>query len=133
DIEGYLKRGFQAVKPRAGISPRADGIMAAQVRALVGDSREFMVDINQGYTSAAARQSSSLMEESKPLWIEEPVHPENLDGYRLCAASTVTPLAGGEAIGSLAGFQALLDTNALTVLQPDLTVCGGYTGYRKAA
>lgn len=73
------------------------------------------------------------MEPAQPLWIEEPVHPENLDGYCLAARSSAIPVAGGEAIGSLAGFQALLDTNALTVLQPDLTVCGGYTGYRKAA
>ena len=133
EIEAYLKRGFQAVKPRAGVSPRADGAMATQVRALLGDSLEFMVDINQGYSSATARQAARLMEPAQPLWIEEPVHPENLDGYCLAARSSAIPVAGGEAIGSLAGFQALLDTNALTVLQPDLTVCGGYTGYRKAA
>ncbi|PJI54641.1 hypothetical protein CTI14_13030 [Methylobacterium radiotolerans] len=68
-----------------------------------------------------------------PLWIEEPVGPENLEGYAATAQAAACAIAGGEAIGSLAGFDGLLRTGAIGVLQPDLGVCGGFTGYRKAA
>ena len=133
DIERYLSQGFRAVKPRCGVSPRQDGAMAAHVRALLGEGLDFMLDINQGYGAAAARQAASLMEPARPLWIEEPVHPEDLDGYGAVARSTHTPLAGGEALGSLAAFHQFLACGGVSVLQPDLTVCGGYTGYRKVA
>jgi D-galactarolactone cycloisomerase len=133
DIEGYLRSGFRAAKPRAGITPRADAAIAAQVRAMLDDGCEFMIDINQGYSAAAARQAVALMAPSQPLWVEEPVHPEDLEGYKTVAHVSACPIAGGEAVGSLAGFRDLLGTGGLALLQPDLTVCGGYTGFRKVA
>ncbi|WP_161137155.1 mandelate racemase/muconate lactonizing enzyme family protein [Schauerella aestuarii] len=133
DIERYLKQGFKAVKPRAGISPRADAKMAERVRSSIGDDLEFMIDINQGYSSAAASQAVQMIEHTRPLWVEEPVHPEDLEGYQRVANATTIPIAGGEALGSLASFNAFIASGAPTVLQPDLTVCGGFTGYRKAA
>lgn len=133
EIEALLRQGFKAVKPRAGISPQADAAMAQQVRALIGPDADFMLDINQGYSTAAARLAARLIEPARPLWIEEPVGPENLEGYAATAQATACAIAGGEAIGSLAGFDGLLRTGAIGVLQPDLGVCGGFTGYRKAA
>jgi D-galactarolactone cycloisomerase len=132
EIEALLERGFKAVKPRAGITPRADAEMALAVRELIGNDADFMVDINQGYTPSAARLAARLMEPARPLWIEEPVAPESLEGYRATADATACAIAGGEAIGSPAGFDAFLGAGAVAILQPDLGVCGGYTGYRKA-
>ena len=133
EIESLLSQGFKAVKPRAGVSPQADAVMAQHVRALIGPDADFMLDMNQGYGTAAARLAASLIEPARPLWIEEPVAPENLDGYAAIAQATACAIAGGEAIGSLAGFDAFLRAGAVGVLQPDLGVCGGFTGYRKVA
>lgn len=133
EVEALLGRGFRAVKPRAGVSPLADGRMLAGLRALIGDDTGLMVDINQGYTRAAALEAIHRMEEARPLWIEEPLQPEDLAGYTALAAGSTVPLAGGEALGSLAAFRDYLATNAFAVLQPDPTVCGGFTGYQQVA
>jgi D-galactarolactone cycloisomerase len=132
-VETYLERDFRAIKPRAGISPREDGRMATGLRSLIGPDVGLMVDINQGYTARAAIASARRMEEAELLWIEEPVMPEDIPGYQAVAAATPTAIAGGEALGSLAAFRDFLAAGTFSILQPDLTVCGGYTGFAKIA
>ncbi len=132
EIEQYLQQGFLAVKPRAGISPRADATMVRQIRDAFGEEMSMMIDINQGYNRGTARQLLGLLEEYQPLWVEEPVHPEDLNGYQALSAATSCPIAGGEALGSLASVEAFISCASPAILQPDLTVCGGFTGYRKA-
>lgn len=131
EVARYLEAGFRAVKPRAGLSPAADGRMVAEIRALIGDDRGLMVDINQGYTLAGALDSLRRMEEAGLMWVEEPLPPENLTGYRQLARTSRVALAGGEALGSPAAFREFLEADTFAVLQPDPTVCGGFTGYRQ--
>jgi D-galactarolactone cycloisomerase len=73
------------------------------------------------------------MEASELLWIEEPVEPEDIPGYAAVAASVSTAVAGGEALASAAAFRDFLVAGAMSILQPDLTVCGGYTGFLRVA
>ncbi len=133
EIDSILRRNFRALKPRAGVSPRADGIMAIAVRKQVGPEVSIMVDINQGYTSRAAIESARRMEEAGLLWMEEPVQPEDVAGYAAISAAVPVAIAGGEALASLAAFRDFLAAGAMSVLQPDLTVCGGYTGFLRIA
>lgn len=133
EVETYLARGFRAVKPRAGVDPKADGSMALAVRSVVGPEIGLMVDINQGYTARAAIASARRMEEADLLWIEEPVLSEDIEGYRTVAAAVPAAIAGGEALGSLAAFRDFLAARTFSVVQPDMTVCGGYTGFAKVA
>lgn len=133
EVDAIMKRGFRAVKPRAGVSPRADGAMARAMRLQVGPEVSLMVDINQGYAARAAIESARRMEDAGLLWIEEPVQPEDIAGYAAIQAAVPTAIAGGEALASLAAFRDFLAAGALSVLQPDLTVCGGYTGFLRIA
>lgn len=133
DVDAILRRNFRALKPRAGVSPRADGAMAAALRRQVGADVTLMVDINQGYTARAAIESARRMEEAGLLWIEEPVGPEDIPGYAAVSAAVPTAIAGGEALASPAAFREVLAAGAMSVLQPDLTVCGGYTGFLRIA
>ena len=133
EVDAILRRGFRAVKPRAGVSPRADGAMALALRRQFGPDVALMVDINQGYTARAAIESAHRMADADLLWVEEPVQPEDIDGYAAIQAAVPTAIAGGEALASLAAFRDFLAAGALSVLQPDLTVCGGYTGFLRIA
>jgi D-galactarolactone cycloisomerase len=133
EVGAILRRGFRAVKPRAGVSPRADGAMAMAMRRQVGPDVAIMADINQGYTARAAIESARRMEEAGLLWIEEPVQAEDIPGYAAISAAVPTAIAGGEALASLAAFRDFLSAGALSILQPDLTVCGGYTGFLQIA
>lgn len=133
EVDSILRRNFRALKPRAGVSPRADGAMALALRRQVGPDVSIMVDINQGYTARAAIDSARRMEEAGLLWMEEPVGPEDIAGYAAVSAAVPMAIAGGEALASLAAFRDVLSAGAMSVLQPDLTVCGGYTGFLRIA
>jgi L-alanine-DL-glutamate epimerase-like enolase superfamily enzyme len=133
EVEAALKRGFRAVKPRAGVAPRADGRMACELRARFGPEFGLMVDINQGYTASAAIAAARHMLDADLLWIEEPVQPEDLPGYATVASAVPMAVVGGEALGSLAAFRDFIAARGATILQPDLTVCGGYTGFLRIA
>jgi D-galactarolactone cycloisomerase len=133
EAEGYLKRNFRAIKPRGGFSPRADGMMANALRRIVGPDVALMVDINQGYTARAAIESANRMEEADLLWIEEPVQPEDIAGYQTVARAVPVAIAGGEALGNVRAFKEFLSAGTFSVLQPDLAVCGGYSGFREIA
>ncbi|MDQ8730980.1 mandelate racemase/muconate lactonizing enzyme family protein [Bradyrhizobium sp. LHD-71] len=133
EADGYLKRNFRAIKPRGGFSPRADGVMARQLRRLAGPEVALMVDINQGYTARAAIQSAQHMEDAELLWIEEPVQPEDIPGYQTVARAVPVAIAGGEALGNARAFRDFLAAGTFSVLQPDLAVCGGYSGFREIA
>ncbi len=132
-IERALREGYLALKPRAGVSPRADGEMLAHARKLVGPEVGLMVDINQAYTARAAIASARRMEASDLLWIEEPVEPEDVPGYAAVASAVSTAVAGGEALASAGAFRDFLMAGTMSILQPDLTVCGGYTGFLRIA
>jgi len=132
-VDAYLKKGFRAVKPRAGVDPKADARMINALREQIGPDIALMVDMNQGYSARGAIASARRMEDADLLWIEEPVGPEDIGGYQAVAAAVPMAVAGGEALGSLAAFRDFLAARTFSVLQPDLTVCGGYTGFTKVA
>jgi D-galactarolactone cycloisomerase len=92
-----------------------------------------MVDINQGYTAPAAIASARAMEPGGLLWIEEPVQPEDIAGYRQVSQAVPVAISGGEALGSLAAFRDFLEARALSILQPDIGVCGGFSGLQRIA
>lgn len=131
--DDLLRRNFRAIKPRVGAGPRQDGAAMRAMRHQVGPEVALMVDINQGYTVGAAIESARHMEEADLLWIEEPLGPEDIGGYQAVARAARCAIAGGEALASLAAFRDFLQARTFSVLQPDLTVCGGFTGFRRVA
>jgi D-galactarolactone cycloisomerase len=133
ETESYLQRNFKAVKPRCGVDPRRDGEMAMALRRLLGPDMALMMDVNQGYSAYAAIESAKRMEEAHLLWLEEPVQPEDISGYQTVRRATDIAIAGGEALGSLAAFRDFLLAGTFSLIQPDLTVCGGFTGLRRIA
>ena len=132
-VDALLRRGFRAIKPRVGADPRRDGEAMRAMRRQAGPDVALMVDINQGYTVGSAIDSARRMEEADLLWIEEPLQPEDIGGYQAVAQAVRCAIAGGEALGSLAGFRDFLVARTFSVLQPDLTVCGGFSGFRRVA
>lgn len=131
EVDQYLSLNFKAIKPRGGVEPRADGIMANALRRQVGPNIGIMIDINQGYTAAAAIRAAKFMEGADLLWIEEPVQPEDIPGYQSFARATAVATAGGEALGSVRAFRDFLAAGTFDILQPDLSICGGYSGFRQ--
>lgn len=68
----------------------------------------------------------------EPLWVEEPCHPDDLEGYARLAARVDVPIAAGEASATAGEFAQLVEAG-VEVLQPDLSRCGGFTVARQVA
>ena len=133
DTDRLLQLGYRAFKPRSGHDPRADGKAAIAMRRQIGPDTALMVDINQGYTARAAIDAARRMEEAGLLWIEEPVPPEDITGYQDVSAAIDVAVSGGEALGSLGAYRDFIAGKTFSIVQPDLGVCGGFTGMRRVA
>ncbi|MDL2398752.1 mandelate racemase/muconate lactonizing enzyme family protein [Rhizobium mayense] len=128
EIDGYLSEGFRALKLRSGFNPEDDVTAAFAARRQIGNEADLMIDFNQSCTPRRSISTAALMEEARLLWVEEPVTPTDLPGYRLAARQIKTAIAGGEAIMNPAGFLPFLADGCMDVLQPDIAICGGLTG-----
>ncbi|HET6396725.1 MAG TPA: galactonate dehydratase [Pseudoxanthomonas sp.] len=111
-------------------SPRAvDAAVAkvAAVREAFGDAVDFGVDFHGRVGAPMARALLRELEPFRPLFVEEPVLPEQAEWYPRLAASTSIPLAAGERMYSRAEFKRVLAAGGLSILQPDLSHAGGIT------
>ena len=123
------ENGFKAVKMKVGLGPKNDLRLIESVRRGVGDNYRFMVDANHGYTTHDAFYVGRAMEEFDPYWFEEPVAPEDLDGYRELRASLKVNISGGEAEFNRWGWRNLLESRGLDIAQPEVCALGGISEY----
>ena len=121
--------GFVATKMKVGLGPREDAALAGAVRRAVGDDFDFMVDANHCYTAADAFHVGRALEELGAYWFEEPVAPEDLDGYAALRAGLRVSIAGGEAEFSRWGWRTLLESGGLDIAQPEVCALGGISEY----
>ena len=92
-----------------------------------------MVDANHAYTAQQAIAVGRRLEALHIAWFEEPVAPENLDGYCEVKRALAIPVAGGENIFTRFGFREVLRRRAMDILQPDCAVTGGISEVRRIA
>ncbi|SLN75557.1 mandelate racemase/muconate lactonizing enzyme family protein [Ruegeria meonggei] len=123
--------GFCATKMKVGLGPRDDVRLIEAVRKGVGDDYRFMIDANHAYTTHDAFYVGRAMEEFDPYWFEEPVAPEDLDGYRELRAGLNVNISGGEAEFNRWGWRALLESRGLDIAQPEVCALGGITEYQR--
>lgn len=121
--------GFKATKMKVGLGPKDDVRLIEAVRRGVGDDYPFMVDANHAYTTHDAFYVGRAMEEFDPYWFEEPVAPEDLDGYRELRSGLRVNISGGEAEFNRWGWRALLESRGLDIAQPEVCALGGISEY----
>ncbi|WP_135079419.1 mandelate racemase/muconate lactonizing enzyme family protein [Terasakiella sp. SH-1] len=123
--------GFNAMKMKIGKGVKEDIRLVSAVRDAIGDDTGLMVDANHAYT---AREAIPLGREFEKLgvdWFEEPVAPEDYQGYRdMCEALDLN-IAGGEAEFTRWGFRDLIEKRCVDVLQPETCALGGISEYLK--
>src|SRR5690606_14896214 len=78
----YVEDGFTAIKMKIGLgSPKLDIARVEAVRKAIGDDIRLMVDANHCFTVPAAIRLGRELEALNVEWFEEPISPEDLDGY----------------------------------------------------
>lgn len=123
--------GFAATKMKVGLGAKADVKLAEAVRLGIGDAFDFMVDANHCYTTSDAFYVGRALEELEAYWFEEPVAPEDLDGYRELRAGLRVNISGGEAEFNRWGWRGLLENRGLDIAQPEVCALGGISEYMR--
>jgi len=107
----------------------------AAVREAVGSEIDIGMDFHGRCSPAASIQLATALEPYSPMFIEEPVLPENVDALVTItiARSTSIPIATGERLFTKWGFREVLEKQAAMILQPDLSHAGGILEAKKIA
>ncbi len=128
EAAAIIDMGFGATKMKTGLGPRDDVKLCQAVADGVGDAM-FMVDANHCYTTSDAFYVGRALEELDPYWFEEPVAPEDLDGYRELRAGLRVNISGGEAEFNRWGWRSILENRGLDIAQPEVCALGGISEY----
>lgn len=130
----HHQAGFAAMKVKLGYGVVDDiECMQAIGRAIQGKPITLMVDTNHAYGRADALRLGRALKDYNLRWYEEPVAPEDIEGYVEMRRQLETPIAGGENEHTLYGFRELLTAGAVDIAQPDVGSCGGITAARHIA
>lgn len=125
-LEANADKGFGAFKIKIGRSPKEDVRRVRLARQILGGDPLLTVDTNGNYTEDGVLDSMRLTAPFDIHWYEEPLAPQDWAGYKSLSARAPVRLAAGEAHYSVFDFRRLIDNRLVSVLQPDLTLCGGF-------
>ena len=126
-------KNFKAMKMKVGLGPMEDLKLVRAVREVVGRDFRLMVDANHAYTLNDALYMGRGLDELDVFWFEEPVAPEDYDGYRELKQKINTNIAGGEAEFTKYGWNELIKNKCIDIAQPEVCGLGGITEYLKVA
>ena len=103
----------------------------AAVREAGGSDLDVAIDFHGRVHKGMAKTLARELEPYRPMFIEEPVLPENVEALREVARHTTTPIAVGERMYTRWGFKGVLTSGYVDVVQPDLSHAGGILEVRK--
>lgn len=124
---GYKEEGFAGMKLKIGYDHKTDIRYVKAIRKAIGGDLALMVDANHAYNAPEAIRLAHALEDYDLTWFEEPVPPEDIDGYCELRQATTVPIAGGECEYTRFGFRSLINRRAVDYLQPDMCAAGGFT------
>ena len=137
-----VAEGFTAFKtmavpetmPIEGLRPvkYAEACVRA-MREAVGDDIDIMVDCHARPSPRMGVRFAKVLEPYGLYFFEEPCWPESVDGLAEVQRAVTTPIATGERLTSQHQFRELLEKRACSIIQPDLTHCGGFSEARRIA
>jgi L-alanine-DL-glutamate epimerase-like enolase superfamily enzyme len=132
-MRGHVASGFRAVKMKIGALPLPSDLERVRaVRAAIGADVERWVDAVNQLDSQTAIAWASAMAEAGAAAIQAPVAFSDL-ATMTRINSECLPVVAGEAECEMAGFENLLCAKCVTLLQPNLGLCGGFSAARNIA
>ncbi len=143
NAKAAVAQGFTALKTGVPGAPiraidslafvqRAERQFAA-MREAVGPEVDIAIDFHGQSSPAMSIRLAKALEPYYPMFIEEPVLPENVAEMARVARSTSIPIATGERLFTKWGYREVLEQQAATVLQPDVSHAGGILECKKIA
>lgn len=141
-LVSVVQRGFKAIKlgwrPFGRRDRKFDELLIRTARAAVGEEVELMVDAGGSeqfwpHGGNWARNTARMLADYGIVWFEEPLPPDDLEGYVALARVSPVPIASGEVLTRRQAFQPWIERRAVDILQPDCTKNGGLSESRRIA
>jgi 2-dehydro-3-deoxyphosphogalactonate aldolase len=142
----YAAQGFTALKfdpllPYSAFDPRQLSLeeldraerYTKNIREAVGSQCDLLFGTHGQMTTSSAIRLAQRLEQYDPLWLEEPVPPENVAEMARVARHTSIPIATGERLTTKYEFARLLQAQAAAILQMNLGRVGGILEAKKIA
>ncbi|MFN7920892.1 MAG: mandelate racemase/muconate lactonizing enzyme family protein [Bryobacteraceae bacterium] len=132
----FRDKGFTAVKfgwAPMGENEANDIALVREGRKGLGDDADLLIDAGLVWDAKTAIQRARAFADYRIFWLEEPLRPDDYDGYRKLSESTHLRIAAGEEESSRSTYVDLMDRGKVDVVQVDLTRCGGFTEAMKIA
>jgi len=103
------------------------------IREAVGDEIDLGVEIHRNLSPDEAVTLGRELEPFRLLYFEDPVGPESLQALEYVASHVDIPIAAGERSHHIQQFRELIDTKAVALIRPDVSLAGGFTQCKKIA
>jgi D-galactarolactone cycloisomerase len=134
EAKDYVKSGFRAIKMKIGVgSIKKDIERISAVKEAIGPDVQLMVDANHCYNLQTAIALGRELEKMGIYWFEEPISPEDIEGYVEITRTLDIAIAGGENDFTKFSFRELITRRAMDIIQPDVCAAGGITECKKIA
>jgi len=132
--EGNLAKGFRAIKMKVGRENLSEDVAKiAAMREFLGEEFPLMVDANMKWSADQAIRAARAFEPYHPVWLEEPISPDDVAGHARVVREGGLPIAAGENLRTVWEFRHLIASGGVTYPEPDVTNCGGITSFMKIA
>ena len=141
-LEDGMARGFRAFKigwgPFGRVDAGTDEGMVKTARQTVGEDIELMVDAGGSdafwpHGFKWAWNASKMLADYNVTWFEEPLRPDDLDGYSRLTESAPLPIAACEVFTRRQSFLPWIERRAIDYVQPDVTKVGGISEEHRIA
>ncbi|HEY4373636.1 MAG TPA: mandelate racemase/muconate lactonizing enzyme family protein [Burkholderiales bacterium] len=133
--EHLAASGFRQIKMQLGLGGRVEDEIerVRQVRAVIGERIDLMVDVNQRWDVKQAIAIGRRLEEFHLSWLEDVTAFDDYAGIARVTEALSTPIAGGEYVFGTVPFRQMLEARSLDIVMIDLLRVGGITQWIKVA
>ncbi len=141
-VQAMISRGFRSIK--LGWEPFGKGTLADDTglvqaaRKAAGDETRLMIDAggsgpywSMGFKDALER--GKMLADFGVYWFEEPLRPDDIDGYARLTDACPVKIAHGEVLTRRQSFKPYFDRRAMDIVQPDVAKVGGLSEMRRIA
>jgi D-galactarolactone cycloisomerase len=127
EVAAALAAGFTQIKVKIGAPYSAAIDRIRLVRRLAGPSIGLSVDANWAFDVDDAVLVGRALADNNYMWFEEPIRPEDRQGYRMLRTKLDVRLAAGESDFTAMDAISLVEDRAVGIIQPDVARAGGIT------
>ena len=133
EVRQMIEKGYSAIKLRVGQGVSQDALRVRHIRRTFGDDLDIALDAQTRYRVTDIPEVVRYCEENRVYWLEEPFTPDDIGAFQSIRRHTSIPIAAGENHYTKHAFRELLESRAVSILQPDCTKVGGISEAQKIA